>query len=220
MLLGSLAAEEKERAMRQKWSQVYFLKIHADWGEHAQRFGLAGLLTALILLLLSANSVNGYSGEKQWSDPQAPAGITPTATSPAPTAVPTTIPTAVPPPAPTPVPPPVTSGDGGDGSIPESEYACLRINFEVSGHYAREGWYEVREPTGRLLAQWYALDGWQDSGWINDILISFQAVHVEVTFHPVDGTDPVTMAIWNPAPDTPYGWVAKDMCHAVEVGWP
>jgi hypothetical protein len=28
------------------------------------------------------------------------------------------------------------------------------------------------------------------------------------------------MEIVNPAPGTPYGWLTRGVCHALEVGWP
>lgn len=103
---------------------------------------------------------------------------------------------------------------------PDPQLACLRINFEVSGDFAEAGTYEVQEVNGRPLASWTAQTGWQDSGWMRNLEISFDAVHVQVLFHPADGSSDVTMAIYNPAPGTTYGWVARGMCHAVEVGWP
>ena len=90
----------------------------------------------------------------------------------------------------------------------------------MSGDVAEAGTYEVQEVDGRLLASWTAQAGWQDSGWIRDIEISFLAVHIKVIFYPADGSPPVEMAIENPAPGTTYGWVARGMCHALEVGWP
>ncbi len=103
---------------------------------------------------------------------------------------------------------------------PHPQLACLRINFEVSGDVAQAGTYEVQELNGRPLVSWTAQAGWQDSGWIRNLEISFDAVYVQVIFHPADGSPDVTMAIYNPAPGTEYGWVARGMCHAVEVGWP
>jgi hypothetical protein len=43
---------------------------------------------------------------------------------------------------------------------------------------------------------------------------------VRVLYQADSGAGPVEMAIENPAPGTAYGWVARGMCHAVEVGWP
>jgi|GEM_PF-2091350 len=98
--------------------------------------------------------------------------------------------------------------------------ACLRINFEVSGDVARAGDYVVREIGGRILFTWTAADGWQDSGWITEIDISHNEVFVEVWFYPADGSAPIRMEIVNPAPGTPHGWLARGVCHALEVGWP
>ncbi len=97
--------------------------------------------------------------------------------------------------------------------------ACFRINFEVSGDEAREGIYEVREVGGRLLYTWYAQEGWQDSGWIYNIDISFEDVYIEVFYVPEDGPK-INMRIFNPSPGTPYGWLSRGICHALEVGWP
>ena len=103
---------------------------------------------------------------------------------------------------------------------PDPQLACLRINFEVSGDVAQAGTYEVREVNGRLLASWTAQSGWQDSGWIQPIESSFNAVYVNVFYLPGGSADPVQMAVMNPAPGTQFGWVARGMCHALEVGWP
>lgn len=97
--------------------------------------------------------------------------------------------------------------------------ACLRINFEMSGDEAREGVYEVREVGGRLLYTWYAQEGWKDSGWIYEIDISFKNVYIEVFYVPEDGPK-INMRIVNPSPGTPYGWLTRGKCHALEVGWP
>ena len=98
--------------------------------------------------------------------------------------------------------------------------SCLRINFEVSGQAARRGLYVVKETGGRLLVEWYAEEGWQDSGWFKDIDITFPAVYVQVFYYSGPGADPIEMRILNPAPDTTYGWLARGSCHALEVGWP
>lgn len=97
--------------------------------------------------------------------------------------------------------------------------ACLRINFEVGPDWARRGTYVVRETGGHLLATWWAEEGWMDSGWIRDLDISAPAVYVQVIFVKGDGTE-IVMKIVNPAPDTPYGWLARGQCHALEVAWP
>jgi len=124
------------------------------------------------------------------------------------TSTPTPLPTAVPTGAPTAVP-----------VVPAPGLSCLRINFEITGDVALAGTYEVQEVNGRPLASWTAEAGWQDSGWIENLNISFDAVYVQVFYNAEDGSELVEMEIVNPAPSTEYGWVARGMCHALEVGW-
>ncbi len=158
-------------------------------------------LALLFVVALPQHAVQGASDKVNAlpEKPDAPVAVTST---------PTPLPTDVPDSTATPEPPRI------------SGRACLRINFEVSGDVAEAGTYEVVEVNGHSLASWEAQAGWQDSGWIKDLEISYEAVYVNVFYHPADGSDPITMAIFNPAPGTDYGWVARDMCHAVEVGWP
>lgn len=156
-------------------------------------------LALLFLLALPQQAAQGAADKVDSvpERPDAPMAITST-----PTPLATVVPAA------TPEPPP-TAG-----------LACLRINFEVSGDVASAGTYEVVEASGRPLASWDAQAGWQDSGWIRDIEISFEAVYVKVLYHPGGGATPIEMTIVNPAPGTEFGWVARGMCHALEVGWP
>lgn len=98
--------------------------------------------------------------------------------------------------------------------------ACLRINFDVSGQEAKRGLYIAQEIGGHFLAGWEADDGWKDSGWFYDIDITFPAVYVEVLYYHGPGVEPVRLRMLNPAPDVDAGWVARGMCHALEVGWP
>ncbi len=100
------------------------------------------------------------------------------------------------------------------------EHSCLRINFEVSGDEARRGLYIVQEIGGRVLASWYAEEGWMDSGWIKEIDITHENVYVQVLYYSGPGADPVELKIVNHAPDSPYGWLSWGMCHALEVAWP
>ena len=97
---------------------------------------------------------------------------------------------------------------------------CLRINFDIGPDSARRGTYVVQEVGGRVLATWWAEEGWMDSGWVRDIDITFPAVYVQVFFVKGDGSPPIEMTILNPAPDTTYGWLARGRCHALEVAWP
>jgi hypothetical protein len=159
-------------------------------------------LALLLVMALPQQNVQG-AADKTSSLRHGPLAVTST---PTPIATATVPATAVP--STTPQPP------------PDPQLACLRINFEVSGDVAQAGTYEVQEVNGRSLASWSAQSGWQDSGWIQEIEISFNAVYVYVLYQPGGSADPVQMAILNPAPGTQYGWVARGMCHALEVGWP
>jgi hypothetical protein len=96
----------------------------------------------------------------------------------------------------------------------------LRINFEVSGHRARRGLYVVRYPGGDILTSWNALDGWTDSGWISIPDLPRETVWVEVLYYPGPNAAPTTMRVVNHAPGTSYGWVSRNMAHALEVAWP
>lgn len=134
------------------------------------------------------------------------------------TETPTGTPTVEPPPGPnegtatvTPPPPP---------AAPQRLDACLRINFDISGDVARRGTFFVQETTGRVLTTWWADEGWTDSGWITDLMISHPSVHVQVFWVKGDGSEPVEMVIVNPAPGTTYGWLTGGKCHALEVAWP
>ena len=98
--------------------------------------------------------------------------------------------------------------------------SCVRINFDVGGDEARRGEYVVQEIGGQFYASWYADDGWKDSGWFEDIDIVFEDVYVVVLYYSGPDRDPINMKILNPAPDTPYGWMTRGICHAVEVAWP
>ncbi len=155
--------------------------------------------------------------------------VTPTGTFEAPTETPspTDTPTLTPtPPESTSLPPEPTTTPTlppQPSTTPTKEprqNACLRINFEVSGDEAKRGLYVVQEVGGRVLYEWYALDGWQDSGWVHDIDISYPSVYVQVFYYSGPGATPVKMKILNPAPGTSDGWLARGMCHAIEIGWP
>lgn len=121
---------------------------------------------------------------------------------------------------------PTPSATPGDAFTPTPEPtpdeprlpACLRINFDIGGDVARQGEYVVQEIGGRFLASWSAAEGWQDSGWIYDIDITFESVYVQVIYYSGSG-DGIPMTILNPAPGTPYGWLSRGECHALEVAW-
>ena len=98
--------------------------------------------------------------------------------------------------------------------------ACARVDFELSDDVARRGLFLVRETGGKELIFWEADDGWRDSGWFRDIDISFESVYVQVFYYQGPDRAPIEMQILNPAPGTSYGWMARGMCHALEVAWP
>jgi hypothetical protein len=146
--------------------------------------------------------------------PTVPATVPPTLTA---TPTNTATPTVMPPPGPnegtaTVMPTPTRD-------VPRKN-SCLRINFDIGGDVARRGTYVVQEVGGRVLATWWAEEGWMDSGWIREIDITFPSVYVQVFFVKGDGSDPVEMTILNPAPGTTYGWLTRGRCHALEVEWP
>jgi hypothetical protein len=89
----------------------------------------------------------------------------------------------------------------------------------VADDFAKEGLYEVRELGGRLLYQWYAQEGWTDSGWVYKIDISFEDVYTDVFYVPSDGPR-IRLDSYNPSPGTQHGWLSRGICHALEVGWP
>jgi hypothetical protein len=113
---------------------------------------------------------------------------------------------------------PALQEDGADPDDPMGTAA--RINFEVSGHKARRGLYLLQEPDGNVLASWYALDGWTDSGWFHNLHICYESAHVQVLYYPGPNTNPTVMRILNHAPGSAYGWVSRGMGHAIEVAWP
>lgn len=144
------------------------------------------------------------------------ATIVPTATL---TATPTLVPSATPeltPTAPATDLETPTATPTDDGPVLP---ACLRINFDIGGDHALQGNYVVKEVGGRTLYSWPAEAGWQDSGWIYDIDITFESVYVEVWFYPGDGGEPILMDMLNPAPGTTHGWLSRGECHALEVAW-
>jgi len=103
-------------------------------------------------------------------------------------------------------------------AVPEG--TAVRIDFEVAGHAAKRGHYSVQQLGGGEIASWYALDGWEDSGWITNVDIGNKTVWVEVVYYPGPDTEGTVMRILNHVPDEAYGWVSVGMVHALEVAWP
>ena len=63
---------------------------------------------------------------------------------------------------------------GPEGEVEAEEAAedspsgtATRIDFEFSGDVAKEGLHVVQDVLAIEVASWYAMDGWQDSGWID-----------------------------------------------------
>jgi hypothetical protein len=127
--------------------------------------------------------------------------------------------------------PEIEPGDLGEGEVeaePEAEApaeagpegTAARIDFEIAGHAAKKGHYSIQALGGGEIASWYALDGWEDSGWISNIDIGNRTVWVEVVYYPGPETEGTVMTILNHVPDEAYGWVASGQAHALEVAWP
>lgn len=119
-----------------------------------------------------------------------------------------------------PLPHPV---QGEAGQAVKAAGTATRIDFEQSEDAALQGWYVVQEVDGPRVAAWYAYDGWLDSGWINDLDLTREAVHVWVLYYPPGSdasTEPTVMTIINHVPGKDYGWLAQGMEHALEVAWP
>ena len=102
--------------------------------------------------------------------------------------------------------------------------ACTRVNLEVGRDRVRgthgDGNYVIRELWGHEVVRWPARDGWLDSGWLHDLPISRDVVHVQAFFYPATGGGPLLLEIVNPAPNTNYGWLQNGVCHAIEVQFP
>ena len=103
---------------------------------------------------------------------------------------------------------------------PDPEGTAARIDFEIAGHAAKKGHYSIQALGGGEIASWYALDGWEDSGWLSNIDIGNRTVWVEVVYYPGPDTEGTVLTILNHVPDEPYGWVASGEAHALEVAWP
>jgi len=105
-----------------------------------------------------------------------------------------------------------------------ANYACTRFNLVQGRDRFRgsmEGLYIMKDENGAQIASWYAYTGEVDSGWINNLPIAFDSVHVTVIFIPAyGGGRPIQMEIVNPAGGTNYGWLTRGLCHSVEIQYP
>ena len=106
----------------------------------------------------------------------------------------------------------------------QQDSACARFNFlqgrDRDTGSRSAGKYEMRETLGNLVTSWEAQTGDKDSGEIPGLAITRPSVHVTVTFFPADGSAPIKMEIVNPAGGTSFGWLAREMCHSVEIQYP
>jgi hypothetical protein len=116
-----------------------------------------------------------------------------------------------------PIPPEVTV-------TPGNGRGCTRFDLEIGRNKVEgtpeDGIYIMQEPSGHRLATWTAKQGWLDSGWLRDLPLSQDVVHVQVFFYPEYGTGPIPLEILNHVPNLPYGWVSNEQCHAVEIQFP
>lgn len=100
---------------------------------------------------------------------------------------------------------------------------CVRFSLDQGRNAASgagvNGRYEMREvTTGALLASWEADSQETISDWLTDLpQVSDDGSWVEVNFYPAGEETAVSLQILNPAPNTPYGWVANGQCHAIEL---
>ena len=114
----------------------------------------------------------------------------------------------------------VVWADSHEATEPGPEGTATRIDFEQSEDSALEGLYVVQETGGRIVATWYAEEGWRDSGWLNHLDLSHESVWVNVHYYPGPDTEPITLKMINHAPKKTYGWLSRGMAHALEVEWP
>ena len=105
-------------------------------------------------------------------------------------------------------------------SAAEPSGTAVCINFELAGHAAKPGHYSVQLPGGAEVASWYMLEGWQDSGWVDDLAIKGETELVQVLYYPGANAQPTVLKILNPTPGTEMGWMGKGMAHALQVAWP
>jgi len=105
---------------------------------------------------------------------------------------------------------------------PTNSYACAQLSFaQRDGRGAQSGVYALMDVTSGQVAAWSAPAGAQNSGWIYNVPVAFNSVHVRVLFYPrYGGGTAVEMPILNHAPDTAEGWLTRGMCHSLELAYP
>jgi len=113
-----------------------------------------------------------------------------------------------------------SEGDSGSSSSGSSGTAT-RIGFEFPNGMARAGRYVVKDVfSGTNVAEWQTPGGSWDSGWLTDLEITGEETWVEVLYYASPGMEPINMRILNHAPETEYGWLARDIEHALQVEFP
>lgn len=118
---------------------------------------------------------------------------------------------------------PHTSTTTDENPTIDGERACARLSFKSGRdgyHGASEGTFIIQEVTGGTVAGWSTYAGAHISPWMNSVGITHPSVHVKVLFYPQYGGGPVEMKILNPAGDTSFGWLARGVCHAIEIEYP
>lgn len=105
-----------------------------------------------------------------------------------------------------------------------TDFACTRFNL-IQGldryRGSMEGLYIMKDASNSQIASWYAYTGETDSGWITDLPIAFDSVHVSVIFIPAyGGGSPIQMVIVNPVGGMNVSWLTRGLCHAVEIQYP
>lgn len=113
-----------------------------------------------------------------------------------------------------------------DDPVVMENLACARFSFEAgrdSMDGAVAGLFVMADPIQGEVTSWFASDGELESDWINGLPLRFDEIYVQVEFYDLfaDEEDPpVMMEIVNPAGGTPYGWLARGVCHAIEIQYP
>lgn len=151
-----------------------------------------------------------------------------------PTRTPTTTPTETHTPTPTPTmtsKPDLPTATVPGGLVSPTQFppaspnqACTRFDLEIGRNRfsgsPRAGIFLLQELNGRIVATWQADRGDLDSGWLAGLELSHPEVHVIVVFVADDGSAAIPLEILNPAPGLPYGWLARGLCHAIELQFP
>lgn len=108
---------------------------------------------------------------------------------------------------------------GGRATAVVPGTACAQLSFAQS-QSPPAGIYTLHDVTGGQIAAWVAGAGELYSGWIYQLPISFESVHVRVFYYPSNGGGATQLLVRNPAPDSADGWLARGQCHSLELQFP